>query len=130
MKLLTGPLTRQIAEVLTRCGLVSAWQPGAIPGLHTGPTLFMAQRQLQRGKANNVFSFDARKAPHTALHGALHLILRHLSVPPVVIGLPLFLDTAARLRIATAHRLMQPVLIVSSSANLRTPCCMTCSSSP
>ena len=51
MKLLTGPLTQRITEVLTRQGVVSDWQQGALPGSNTGPALFMAQRQLQQGKA-------------------------------------------------------------------------------
>ena len=50
MKLLTGPLTQRIREVLTRHGVVSHWQQGAIPGSNTGPPLFMAQRQLKRGR--------------------------------------------------------------------------------
>ena len=69
----------------------------------------MAQRQLQRRRLNYVFSFDARKAFDTAPHDVLPLMLRHLSVPPEVIYLLLILHTAARLRIATAHRLTQPV---------------------
>ena len=44
MKLLTGPLTQRITEVLTRHGVVSDWQQGALPGSNTGPPLFMAQR--------------------------------------------------------------------------------------
>ena len=112
MKLLTGPLTQRITEVLTRHGLVSDWQQGALPGSNTGPPLFMAQQQLQRGRPNYVFSFDARKAFDTAPHGALHLILRHLSVPPKVIDLLLFLHTCARLRIVTAHGLTQPVYML------------------
>ena len=109
MKLLTGPLPQRITEVLPRHGVVSDWQQGALPGSNTGPPLFMAQRQLQRGRPNYVFSFDARKAFDTALHGALHLMLRHLSVPPEVIDLLLFLHTCARLHIVTAHGLIQPV---------------------
>ena len=109
MKLLTGPLTQRITEVLTRHGVVSDWQQGALSGSNTGPPLFMAQRRLQRGGLNYVFSFDARKAFDTAPHGALHLILRHLSLPPEVIDLLLLLHTCARLRIVTAHRLTQPV---------------------
>ena len=112
MKLLTGPLTQRITEVLTRHGVVSDWQQGALPGSNTGPPLFMAQRQLQRGRPNYVFSFDARKAFDTDPHGALHLILRHLSVPPDVIDLLLFLHTCARLRIVTAHGLTQPVYML------------------
>ena len=109
MKLLTGPLTQWITEVLTRHGVVSDWQQGALPGSNTGPPLFMAQRQLQRRRPKYVFSFDARKAFDTAPHGALHFILCHLSVPPAVIDIPLFVHTAARVRIATAHGLTQPV---------------------
>ena len=109
MKLLTGPLTQRITEVLTRHGVVSDWQQGALPGSNTGPPLLMAQRQLQRERTNYVFSFDARKAFDTAPHDALHLILGHLSVPPEVIDLLLFLHTCARLRIVTAQGPIQPV---------------------
>ena len=109
MKLLTGPLTQRITEVLTRHGVVSDWQKGALPGSNTGPPLLMAQRQLQRERTNYVFSFDARKAFDTAPHGVLHLILGHLPVPPEVIDLLLFLHTCARLRIVTAQGLTQPV---------------------
>ena len=109
MKLLTGPLTQRITEVLTRHGVVSDWQQRPLPWSNTGPPLFMAQRQLQRGRPNYVFSFDARKALDTAPRGALHLILRHLSLPPEVIYLLLFIHTCARLRIVTAHGLTQPV---------------------
>ena len=112
MKLLTGPLTQRITEVLTRHGLVSDWQPGALPGSNTGPPLLMAQRQLQRGRPNYVFSFDARKAFDTGPHGALHLILRNLSVPLDVIEFLLFLHTCTRLRIVTAHGLKQPVYML------------------
>ena len=53
---------------------------------------------------------DQRKKTHRPeTHGALHLILRHLSVPPEVIDLLLFLHTCARLRIVTAQGLTQPV---------------------
>ena len=89
--------------------MVSDWQQGPLPGSNTGPPLFMAQRQLQRGRPNYVFSFDARKALDTAPRGALHLILRHLSLPPEVIYLLLIIHTCARLRIVTAHGLTQPV---------------------
>ena len=93
--------------MLKRHGVVSNWQKGALPGLNTAPPLFMAQQQLQQETPNYVFSFDARKAFDTAKQGALHLIPRHLSVPPAVIDLLLFLHTAIRLRIATAHGLTQ-----------------------
>ena len=109
MKLLTGPLTQHITEVLTQHGVVSDWQRGALPGSNIGPPLFMAQRQLQRGMPNYLFPFDARKAFDNAPHGALHLILRQISVPPEVIDLLLFLHTCAGLRIVTAHGLTQPV---------------------
>ena len=109
MKLLTGPLTKHITEVLTRHGVVSDWQQGALPGSKIGTPLFMAQRQLQRGRPNYVFSFDARKAFDATPHGALQLILRHLSVPQEVMDLLLFLHTCVRLRIVTAHGLTQPV---------------------
>ena len=112
MKLLTGSLTWRITEVLTQHSVVSDWQQEALPGSNTGPPLFMAQRQLQRGRPNYTFSFDARKAFGTTPHGVLHLILRHLSVPPAVIDLLLFLHTAARLRIAIRHGLTQPVLML------------------
>ena len=105
MKLLTGPLTQRITEVLTRHGVVSDSQQGALPGSNTAPPLFIAQRQLQRGRPNYFFSFDARKAFDT---------LRHLSVPPEVIDLLLFLHTCARLRIVSAHGLTQPVEILCS----------------
>ena len=112
MKLLTGPLTQRITEVLTRHGVVSDWQQGALPGSNTGPPLFTSQRQLQRGRPNYIFSFDARKAFDTAPHGGLQLILRHLSVPPDVINLLLFLHMCARLRIVTADGLTQPVYML------------------
>ena len=109
MKLLTGSLTQNITEVLTRHGVVSDWQQRALPGSNTGRPLIMAQCQLQRGRPSYVFSFDARKPFNTAPHGALHLILRHLSVPPEGIDLLLFLHTCASVRIVTAHGLTQPV---------------------
>ena len=109
MKLHTGPLTQRITEVLTGHGVVSDWQQGAVPSSNTAPPLFMAQRHLQRGRPNYVFSFDARKAFDSVPQGALHLILRHLFVPPEVIDLLFFLHPCARLRIVTAHGLTQPV---------------------
>ena len=50
MKLLTGPGTKRIKEVLPGHGVVSDWQQGALPGSNTGPPLFMAQQQRQRGR--------------------------------------------------------------------------------
>ena len=76
------------------------------------PLLCMAQRQLQQGRPNYFFSLGSRKAFNTAPHGALDLILHHLSVPPEVIDLLLFLHTCARLRIVTAYGLTQPVHIL------------------
>ena len=89
--------------------MVSDWQQGALPGSNTGPPLFMAQRLLQRGRPNYVLSVDVHKAFDTAPHGALQLILRHLSLPLEVIDLLLFLHTCARLRIVTADGLTQHV---------------------
>ena len=109
MKLLTAPPTQRITAVLTPHEVVSDWQQGALPRSNTSPPLFMVQQQLQRGRPNYVFSCDARKAFKTAPQGALHLILRHLSVPPEVRDLLLFLHTCARLRVVTAHGLTQPV---------------------
>ena len=103
MKLLTGPVTQRITEVLTRHGVVSDGQQGALPSSNTGTPLFMAQQQLKRGRANYGISFNARKAFDIAPHGALHVILSHFSVPPAVSHPLLFLHTAARLRIVTAH---------------------------
>ena len=114
MKLLTGLLTQRFTEVLTRHRVVSDWQQGDLPGSNTAPPLFMAQRQLQRGRPHYVFSLVARKAFDTALHGALHLILRHLSVLPEVIDILLLLHKCARLRIVTAHALTQPVHMLRS----------------
>ena len=42
MKLPTGLLTQRITKVLTRHGVVSDWQQGALPGSNTGPPLLMA----------------------------------------------------------------------------------------
>ena len=132
MKLLRGPFTQRITEVLTRHGVVSDCQQGALPGSNTGPLLFMAQRQLQRGKPNYVFPFDARKSFDTTPHGALHRILRHLSVPLEVIDLVLFLQTCARLRIVTAHGLTQPVHMLRGvpQGNHKAPYCRRSSWSP
>ena len=104
-----GPPQPRITEVLNWHGVVSDWQQGALPGSNTGPPLFMAQWQLQRGRPNYVFSCNARKAFDTAPHGGLYLILHHVFVPPEVIDLLVFLHTCARLRIVTAHGLTQPV---------------------
>ena len=95
--------------MLTRHGVVSQWQQGALLGSNSPPPLFMAQQQLQRGRRNYVFSFDTRKAFNPARHGAIDLIVRHPSVPPVVFDPLLFLHMATRLRIATAHGLTQLV---------------------
>ena len=132
MKLLRGPLTQRIAEVLTLYGVVSVWQPAALPGSNTGPPLFMAQRLLRRGKPNYILSLDTRKSFDTAAHGALRLILCHLSVPPAVIDLLLFLHAAARLHIPAAHGLTQPVHMERSvqQGNPESTCCMPSSCSP
>ena len=96
---------------------------GASPAPLPPPPLFMGQQQLQRGRPNNVFSFNTRKAFDTARQGALHLILRHPSVLPEVIDLLLFLHTCARLGIVTAHGLTRPVhmLLGVRQGNLESP---------
>ena len=108
MKLLTGPSP----SASRKCSHGTEWSATGSRGPSLAPTqaphLFMAQRQLQRGRPNYVSSFDTRKAFHIAPHGALHLILRHLSMPPEVIDLLLFLHTCARLPIVTARGLTQP----------------------
>ena len=109
MKLLIGPLSQRPADVLTQNGMVSDWQQGVLCGSNTPPPpVFMAQRELLRGKSNYIFTFCEREAFNTALHGALNRILRHLPLQPAVIDLVL-IQAGARLRIATAHRLTQPV---------------------
>ena len=114
MKLLTGSPLQRTTGVLRQHGVVCDWLQAALPGSNTGSLLFMAQRQLQRGEPNYLMPFHARKGFHASPLGALHLILRHLSVPPAVIDLLLFLHTAARLRIASVHGLMQPVHMLRS----------------
>ena len=123
LKLLTGSLIQRITEVITRHGVASERQQGSLPGSNTAPPLFMAQRQLQRGRPNYIFTFDARKAFDTAPQGALLLILRHLTVPPEVIDLLLILCTCTRLRIITAQGLMQPVHMLRGvrQGNLESP---------
>ena len=115
-----------------RQGVVCNWQQGALPSSNDGPWLFMAQQQLQRGRLNYVFSFNACKAFDTAPHGALHLILRNLCMPPEVIDLLLFLHAAARLRIATVHGPTQSVNMLRSvpQGNPKSLCCMRSSCSP
>ena len=51
MKLLTGPLTQHITEVLTRHGVVSDWQQGALPGSNTGPPAVHGAAAAPAGKA-------------------------------------------------------------------------------
>ena len=108
MNLVTGPLTQWITTVPTRHVVVIDWQQGAILGSNTRPSLFMAQRQLQRGNFNYVSSSNARNAFDTAPHGRFHLLLHHFLVLPALIDLLLFLHAQARLRIATAQELTQP----------------------
>ena len=112
VKLLTGPSPSGSWRCLRDTAWqqhVSDWQQGALPGSNIAPPLFMVQRQLQRGGPNYVFSFDGCKAVDIAPHGALHLILCHVSVPLEVVDLQLFLHTATRLGIVTAHELTKPV---------------------
>ena len=65
MKLLTGPLTRRIGEVLTRHGVVSDWQQGALSSSNTGPPLFMAHAAAPAGKAQLRFLL---RRPHGLRH--------------------------------------------------------------
>ena len=74
---------------MTRSG--QQLEAGSPPGLQYRPPPV----QLQRGRSNYVFSFDACKAFDNAPQSALHLILRQFSVPPEVIDLLLFLHTCA-----------------------------------
>ena len=67
MKLLTGPLTQRITEVLTRHRVVSDWQQGALPGSNTGPPLFMAQRRGGGGRIPGDDGHGAR--PPQVRHG-------------------------------------------------------------
>ena len=89
MKLLTGPLTQRITEVLTRHGGVSDWQQGALPGSNTGPPLFMAQRQLQRGRPNRLLlrrpqGLRHRPAPRPPPHPAPPLRAAGRHRPPAL----------------------------------------------
>ena len=63
----------------------------------------MAQRELQREKPNHVFYFHAHKAFNTTPHGALSLILRHLSMLPAFIHLLLYILAAGQLHSPSAH---------------------------
>ena len=81
---------------------------GSVRLQHRVPPVHFAAA-ARAGRPKYVFSFDARKALDGALHSALHLILRHLFVPPEVIDPLHFLLTAARLLISRAHGLTQPV---------------------
>ena len=48
--------------MLRQHSVVSDRQQGTLPGSNTGPPLLRAQRQIQRGRPNYVFSLDVRKA--------------------------------------------------------------------
>ena len=96
-----------------KCSNGTEWSATGNKGPSTAPTPTPAcswrSGSSNGGGPNYLLSFAAHKPFDTAPHGALHLILRHLSVTPEVINLLLFLHTCARLLIVTAHRLTQPV---------------------
>ena len=72
------------------------------------------QLQYRPPPVHGAAAAPARKAFDTAVHRALHFILRHLSMPPEVIDLLLFLHTCARLGILTAHGLTRLVHMLCS----------------
>ena len=86
-------------RLATRGPLRLQHRPSPVHGTAAAPTE-KAQLRLHLRRPQGL-----RPAPH----GALHVILRHLSMLPEVIDLLLFLHMCARLRIVTAHGLTQPV---------------------
>ena len=98
------PLMRRFTAVLARKGLDVDWQFGAMPGSTAAAPVFLAQRRLQRGQEqNHVLAFDVSKAFHTAAHGALALLLRHMEVPEELIRLFHTLSCGSLVRTVTAH---------------------------
>ena len=65
MKLLTGPLTQRITEVLTRHGVVSDWQQGALPGSNTAPPPVHGAAAGPTGKAQLRLFPSTRARPST-----------------------------------------------------------------
>ena len=55
MKLLTGPLTQRITEVLTRHGVVSDWQQGALPLSPRKLHPLLEEKDLKNDRPNNYF---------------------------------------------------------------------------
>ena len=113
MKLLTGPPHPAASR---RCSHGTGWSATGSRGPSLAPTQaprcsWRSGSSSGEGPTTSSPSTPARPST-TAPHGALHLILRHLSVPPDVIDLLLFLHTCARLRIVTAHGLTQPVYML------------------
>ena len=69
IKLLTGPLTQRITGVVTRHGVVSDWQPGALPGSNNGPLcLWRSDSSSGEGPTTSFPSKPARPStpPHRA----------------------------------------------------------------
>ena len=109
MKLLTAPSL----SASRRCSRDTAWSATGSRGpspaaILLPPCSWCSVTSSGEGPTTSSPSTPARQSTE-APHGALHLILRHLSVPPEVIDLLLLLHTCARLRIVTAHGLAQPV---------------------
>ena len=82
MKLLTGLLSQRITEELTRHGVVSDWQQGALPGSNTGPPLLMAQRQRQRQRQDG--DFPLQRKHRLRLAAVYHWCLNTLATSKVV----------------------------------------------
>ena len=70
MKLLTGPLTQRITEVLTRHGVVSDWQQGALPGSNTGPPRCSWRNGSSSGEGPTTSSPSTPARPSTPPHTA------------------------------------------------------------
>ena len=104
MPMLMTTLMRRFTAVLTRKGLATDWQFGAMPGSTAAAPVFLAQRRLQRGREeNHVLAFHVSKAFDTPPHGALALLLRHMGVPEELIKLFHTLSCGPTVRIVTTH---------------------------
>ena len=126
MKLLTGPLTQRS----WRCSRDTAWS--AIGS--RGPSRAPKQGPRCSWRSGSSSGEDPTRsspwtparswAPPRTAHS--RILLRHLYVPPEVIDLLVFLHTAARLRIATAHGLTQPVHVLRGvrQGSPKAPCPM------
>ena len=104
IRMLMTPLMRRFTAVVARKGMATDLQFGAMPGSTAAAPVFPAQRRLQRGQEeNHVLAFDVSKAFHTAPHGALTLLLRHMGVPKGLIKLFHTLSCGSTVCIVTAH---------------------------